>query len=241
MTLILKDHRWRLTAIAALATFGASAANASLVLGAPENFSGTGLGAVNTILTITSPASSSFEQGAVGRNADGTEFTSGDVQAQTLTRTLGQLGITSASSLRVVFNASEPGNAAAQGITLSNLVLNIYSAAGSVLFSSGAFSPVSFADTANGTGNSGFVFGLDAAQAVAAQAAAFSGDFAGNWIGLSASASDATGGLETFYVANSAATVGAVPEPGTYAMLLAGLGVVAFVWRRQRPSRARRA
>jgi hypothetical protein len=122
----------------------------------------------------------------------------------------------------VVFNASEPGNLADQGITLSDLRLSIYGTDGALLFSSGAFASVSFADTFSGTGNAGFVFGLDAAQAAQAQALGF-GD-ANNRIGLSATALDATGGFETFYVAHAAELVPTpVPEPATMVLALAGL------------------
>jgi hypothetical protein len=179
-------------------------------------------------LTIASQGSSTFEAGAVGIDATGAQFVTGDTQAQTMARTLGDLGVTSAADLRVVFNASEP---AGGSITLEDLVLNIYAANGSVLFSSAAFTPVSFASSNTGTGNSGFVFGLSSADIASAQALAFGSGFAGNYVGLAAAASDATGGLETFYVANSS-TVTPVPEPGTYAMLLAGLGVMGFVARR---------
>lgn len=224
--------RWPLAAVTVALLAGAGAANAQLVLVTPEDFGGSGLGAVNTVLTITSPGNSTFESGAVGIDGSGNQFTTGDTQAQSMARTIGSLGVTAASDLRVVFNASEP---AGGSITLDDLVLNIYSANGSVLFSSAAFTPVSFASTNTGTGNSGFVFGLTAADAASAQSLAFGTGFEGNYIGLSASASDATGGLETFYVANTA-NVTPVPEPGTYAMLLAGLGVMGFVARRSRKS-----
>jgi hypothetical protein len=226
--------RWPLAAVTAALLAGAGAANAQLVLVASEDFGGSGLGAVNTVLTITSPANSTFESGAVGIDGSGNQFMTGDTQAQTMARTIGSLGVTSASDLRVVFNASEP---AGGSITLDDLVLNIYSASGSVLFTSAAFTPVSFDSTNTGTGNSGFVFGLSATDAASAQSLAFGTGFEGNYVGLSAAASDATGGLETFYVANSA-MVTPVPEPGTYAMLLAGLGVMGFVARRSRKTQA---
>lgn len=225
-------------ASAGLLALAAGAANASLVLVSPEDFSGTGLGATNTILTINSPANSSFESGSVAFG----DVTSGNVltgASQTRTRTLGDLGVTSASTLRVVFNALEPGGAN-NGITLSDLVLNIWSPTGTLLFTSGAFAPVDFANTATGAGNSGFVFGLDDAQQAAA-AVAFGGSFQSNVVGLSAAAGcdagapagclGATGGFETFFVANS--TVTAIPEPETYALMLAGLALVGWMAKRR--------
>jgi PEP-CTERM motif len=230
----------RIVALAA-ATLAAVPAHAMLVLQAPQDFGGTGLGAVNTILTLQSPGSDTFESGSVGRTAGGSsDVISGDAltgASQTRTRSVESLGITSASDLRVVFNAVEPGNARAQGITLNDLVLSIFSPTGEVLFSSGALAaPVPFADTFTGVGNSGWVFALDAAQAAAAQAAAFGASFGANLIGLSASLSDATGGPETFFVASAGGVTAPIPEPQTYALLLAGLGAVGFVVSRRRRS-----
>src|SRR5688572_3735373 len=48
---------------AGVLALGAASAHASLVLLAPEDFSGSGLGSANTILTINSPANTSFEAG----------------------------------------------------------------------------------------------------------------------------------------------------------------------------------
>ena len=226
-------------AIAAVLALGAASAQASLVLVAPEDFSGTGLGSVNTILTLSSPANTSFESGSVAFN----DVVNGDVKtgnSQTQTRTLGDLGVTSAANLRVVFNGLEPGNGD-NGITLSDLVLTIYSPTGTVLFTSGPFTLDNFADTQTGAGNSGFVFALDAAQQAAA-AAAFGAGFQDNVVGLSATAGcnasspsgclGATGGFETFFVANSSLTP-AVPEPETYAMIFAGLGIMGMLGRRR--------
>ncbi|MBA2690232.1 MAG: PEP-CTERM sorting domain-containing protein, partial [Burkholderiales bacterium] len=228
---IPKTYLRILAGAAALAYVTSS--HASLILLAPQDFQGTGLGAVNTILTIQSPGSSSTESGGVSFNGT-TDATTGDAKtgaSQTQTRTLAELGITSAQNLRIVFNALEPGGTGSS-IQLSNLVLTIYSSSGATLFSSGAFTPILFPDTFTGAGNSGFVFGLDATQALAAQTAGFGST--SNRIGLSATANLATGGFETFFVANKPAgvVVQAIPEPTT--ALLLGLGLLGFSWRRQK-------
>ena len=197
-------------------------ANAALILIAPENFSGTGLGSVNTILTINSPNNETVESGSVSFNGNDDVITGSTAltgASQTLTRTIGSLGLTDASTLRVVFNAVEPGNASS--ITLTNLVLGIFSSAGTTLFTSGAFGAITFPDTVTGTGNSGFVFRLDAADTLAAQAAGFGS--ADNRIGLAAAATSATGGNETFFVAASGSRVVTVPEPATLGLFSAAL------------------
>ena len=219
------------------------AANASLVLLNAQDFQGTGLGAANTILTIQSRGNSTTETGSVGRltSAPLVDKITGDAKTgrfQTLTRTLNELGVTSADSLRVVFNALEPGNAA-NSIVLSNLVLSIFSQTGALLFNSGAFTPVTFLNTRTGAGNSGFVFGLDAEQAAAAQLAAFGGDPLTTRVGLSATANNATGGFETFFVANGGPGGGGpggnpIPEPATLALVSLGLfGVISSRRRKQ--------
>jgi hypothetical protein len=122
-------HRLQLRRMAgaagALAALSMAPAHAMLVLQGPQDFPGSGLGSVNTLLTIQSPGSSSFEEGSVGRTVDGTsDVLTGDAMSgasQSLTRTIDEVGITSASDLRIVFNAQEPGNAVDNSITLSNL------------------------------------------------------------------------------------------------------------------------
>jgi hypothetical protein len=203
-----------------------TSAHASLQLLAPGDFQGTGLGSVNTILTMQSPPQTSSESASVSFG----NIITGDASEQTQTRTLGELGVTSAYTLRVVFNANEPGGDA-NSISLDNLVLTIYSPTGSVLFTSGAFTSHFFPDTLTGIGNSGWVFGFDATQAAAAQSAAFGGAFGANVVGLSAAASLATDGHETFFVANAP-----IPEPGTLALLGSGLLALGGIGRRRKIS-----
>jgi hypothetical protein len=208
----------------------ASASQAGVILVQPENFSGTGLGSVNTILTIQGKNNGTVEMGAVSFNGTADVMT-GDAKtgnSQTQTRTLGSLGITDASSLRIVFNAVENDNK----IDLTGLTLNIYSATGATLFTTSLNQIYSNMSTLSGTGNSGFVFGLDGGSASAAQQAVFTlPDFMNARIGLSASATSYSAGNETFFVAKSLAqgpgvpASGDVPEPGS--VVLVGLGLAA--------------
>ncbi len=217
-------------AASALALLG-TGAQAQLVLTEPVDFSGTGLGSVNTILTIQSPGSSTSETGAVSWNGS-MDVIVGDAKtggSQTQTRTFAELGVTSASDLRVVFNALEPGNAL-NSIDLSSLTLSVYNSTGATVFSASTPQSYSFADTFTGTGNSGFVFELTDASAAQLQSV-FSADLR---VGLFATAANATGGFETFFVGNVASPVTPVPEPETYALMLAGLGVVGFMARRRK-------
>ena len=224
------------------------AANAALVLVGPQVFQGTGLGAVNTILTIQSPGNTTDETGSVGRSLGNiNDVVIGDVKtgaSQTQTRTISTLGVTSAADLRVVFNPLEPGNGD-NGILLSNLMLSIFSPTGALLFDSGVFASVNFVNTDLGAGKSGFVFRLDDAQASAAQLAAFGIDFGNNRVGLSATANNATGGFETFFVINQLPGGGGggggggpggtpLPEPATLGLVgLALFGVIGARRRKQ--------
>ena len=224
-------------------------AGATLIFDGVQNLTGTGLGAVNTVLTVQSPGSSTNEIGCVGRiggcpggvanstpsdtgriiggSLGGNELT-GDSQTKTI---LGStLGTTAASDLRIIFNASEPGSAAQQNITLNDLRVTIYNADGSVQFSSGALpAAIPFADATGGVGQAGFVFKLDAAQVVAAGTIAST-----DRIGLSASISNAQGAPETFFVTSvsgggSGSGPAPIPEPGTVLLLGSGLaGFAAF-------------
>ena len=222
------------------------AASADLIFDADlGGAAGSGLGTVSTILTIQSPGSGSFESGSVSRSggADVTSDTGvllngsttdvGNVKtgaSQTLTRTLGGNGITKASQIAIVFNADEPSG---NSITLTGLKMSVFNG-NTNIFDAQLAQWMAFATTFTGIGKQGFVFRLDTAEAAALQtkldALSDPATVAALRIGLSASASDATGGPETFNVA----TITAVPEAGTLlftATALAGLSLVA--WRRR--------
>jgi len=220
-------------------------ADATLIFDSLQDLTGTGLGAVNTVLTLQSPASSTNELGCVGRiggcpggvanstpsdtgriiggTLGGNELT-GDAQTKTI---LGStLGTTSASDLRIVFNPSEPGSAGQQSITLNDLRVTIYNADGSVQFSSGALpAAIPFADATGGVGQAGFFFKLDPTQAAAAGTIA-----ATDRIGLSTSISNAQGAPETFFV-TSGSGGGVIPEPTTLLLLGSGLAGIAALRR----------
>lgn len=191
-------------ALLAAIPFLTAPADASLILTSPEETSGTGLGAVNTVLTIQNDPTESgcvgWDGGSdvVGPAACPPGIPGGDETAVNETRTLSEVGLTSAFNLRIVFNYNEDNTDA---ITLEDLVLRIYSPAGAVLFSSEPFTPVTFPEPFSGTGTSGFVFRLDAEQALEADAYF---DDPNNRIGLAAEASQSSAGSETFFVGDAA-------------------------------------
>ena len=221
----------------ALAMLGLHA-NAALTLVSPTAESGTGLGHVSTVLTIQGSNKAPLETGSVGVDGTTNAMTiTGDAKtgaSQTRLWTLGDLGVDSASDLRLVFNANEPGSG--RDITLSNLVLTIYDMSGAAVFSSSPFSPVHFDDTQAGIGKSGFIFGLDAGD-VSAASSIFAGSFDAMRVGLSASASGFAGGPETFYLASASTPVSPVPEPSTFALFAAGFGAMGAVVRRRSKAR----
>jgi hypothetical protein len=235
-------------------------ARADLVLVGPVTIGGTGLGTVNTVLTIQSQGSATTEQGCVTRSGSsdvtgnftytsasnstatgcvaGTNTNVLTGTSQTQTRTLAEAGITSGSNFAVLFNGSEPGGSA-NSISLDGMVVSFYNAAtGALLFSAPTdLSSYSFLTTQSGTGNTGFEFTLNSTEAAQLQSQIASLTTSGIRVGLGAAAGAtlaATGGNETFFIFNSgAATV--VPEPSTVVLTASGmLGLVGFVRRRRR-------
>ena len=190
--------------------------SANLLFIGPLIAGASGLGTVNTVLTIqNNPAESGCvawngNADVVGSGACPAGITGGDEKtgaSQTQTRTIAELGLTNAASIRVVLNAVEPD---ADAITLNQLVLRIHDAtSGAILFSGALAAPVAFPTTNAGTGTAGFGFALDAPQAPASQVAFCN---TANRLGLSATLSDsAAGGNETFYLFDSTTIPAPVP------------------------------
>jgi hypothetical protein len=210
---------------AALTIAAASSSFASIVNLGPAPEGGAGLGNRLTVLTLQSPANSVVETGCVGPNEStvGCGFPDSDVKTgagQIGTYTIGDLGLTSLSNLRIMFNAAQPGNA--EDITLDALVLTLYNTSLNTSQSFNLAGPEVLLSTFLGIGNEGYMFGLDSEQA--AQANTFANGNVNIVLGLGSSLTGAIGGPDTFSFAT--VTPGGdnpVPEPSTYMMLAGGM------------------
>jgi hypothetical protein len=187
-------------------------AQAHLVFAGSVDLGGTGLGAVDTILTMTSHGNGTVESGQVSWNGTTNVVTadpnppgvtapgSTDMTGINHTVTMAQTGWTPTSGLGIVFNPAEPGptGGAANSITLNGLALTVYGATtGDVLFSAPwTQGPMTLQAIDPGTGNSGFLFVLDQAEIDQLDHA---GVGLNDHVGLFAWATDATGGQETFF------------------------------------------
>jgi hypothetical protein len=135
--------------------------------------------------------------------------------------TIGSLGWTTASDVRLLFNPSEPGGAK-NSITISALTLTFFTANGSV-FGSINGADLVYNSTDPGNGKSGFLIDVAPDQYQLMNTILAGGPDLR--LGISASLIDATGGPESF------TAIAAVPEPSTWAMMLlgfCGLGFMAY-------------
>ena len=246
----MMKHLLKVSALGLLAAPFA-VARADLVFVGIVTVGGTGLGTVNTVLTIQN---SPTEQGCVGYTSTGDVIgnfttsnqsgcpagTNTDVKtgaSQTQTRSLSDAGITSGSNFAILFNAVEPSG---NSISLDGLVANFYNGTtGALLFSAvyTGTNPLTFPTTQTGTGNTGSEFTLNAAEAAQLQGFINTLGLANVRVGLGASAGvpeTSAGGNETFFIFNSG-TATVVPEPSTVVLTASGmLGLVGFVRRRRR-------
>ena len=229
-----------LAAVAVLLAAPAAAPAAFMVAIGPSTISGTGLGAVNTILTLQSPRDSTTETGAVSFNAGtmadvittGGDALTGSSQTKTITETA--LATTSSgfafstNDLRLVVNLNEPGSESPPTVTVLSLTATFFNAAGLVVDTATLTSvPLSLVQISPGIGQSGQGFRITGIDSTAFR------------VGLAASIGDASGGPETFYVGDGGKKIQAVPVPATALAVAAALPLLGLGGRfRRRLDRA---
>jgi hypothetical protein len=215
----------KLTLALGFTTFLVSPAMADLIFRGAVDLQGTGLGAVDTILTMTSHANGTSESGMVSWNGTTNVVTpdpnppgytppgTTDMTGINQTITIATTGYTSGDNLGIMFNPVEPGpiGGTPNSITLNNLVLTIYDGAtGATEFTAPWLGgPLTLQAIDQGTGNSGYLFSLNQAEIDELTQAAVTGT---DRIGLLAYATNATGGHETFF-ATVLALDGQCPNP----------------------------
>lgn len=236
-------------------------ANANLVLNnnVTTNISGQGFGSVPRLLTISSQGNNTFESGAIGivggnlvaltpGITDGLVFSGNGVTNQggnTVNPlsdnqkfgipTLGELGWTTASNVNLLFNAAEPGG---DGVNITDVTLKFYNGDNVIAAIDGNFS---LASTLTGTGSAGFVISVDAAQQTFLNSTVFNQVGASGFrIALESTITGVGGGPESFsaLLPTQIVPFSSAPEPETYAMMLAGLGLLGFAARRRKAKAA---
>jgi hypothetical protein len=236
-----------------LTAFAASQGMAALVHATDPELTGTGLGAVLTIVTAhdTGNDADGIESGCVSWNgADvlaactaGFEGVGGDEStgaSQTLTRELSEIiDLTTIADIGLVFNINEPGNDG--NLDLRDLYFTVYSADGTSEIFSAFLDPETINlmnGSGSGVGQAGFLFILDDPQRTDAMLAeSLAGGFDATWrVGGGFEAENFAGGPETMFVVKApgggSGDIGEIPEPSSMLLIGGGLLGLAFFQRR---------
>ncbi|MBQ5941181.1 MULTISPECIES: PEP-CTERM sorting domain-containing protein [unclassified Massilia] len=249
----MKSKILKLAISAALVT-GASPAFADLVYQTGAQQTGTGLGAVSTVVTVqdntVGPQPPATESGCV-RHTNGGNMTNPDQTCEPSTGLLGGDntgavggngvyllsdidGITTAGELGFVVNISEPGS---DDATLTDLYMSLYALDGTLLEIFSYTGPDLILEDTGGIGQSGLHrFVLDDLQAAAADLACPDLTQCVVAGGVQFLAGTTQGTPETVRVGaferDDSGNPGEVPEPGSVALL--GLGAMAMGAMRRR-------
>jgi len=246
---------WFLMLTLAAITFP-SIASAELIYDASILAPAQGFGNAPRDLTLSSQANNTSESGGIGFGSGGITFgtTISDslvFQGNGLTNTsgttdmpspladdqkygvptAGSLGITDASMIGVLFNATEPGG---DSVNVVDVTLKFYTAGGSFL---GAIDgSQNFASSNPGNGVAGFTFVVSASEQAQVNSWLAAGG-AGTTFALESTIQDVGGGPESFLVFNKGGNV-SVPEPGSIMSMGLGLIALGMFWRKYQIAKA---
>jgi hypothetical protein len=220
-------------------------ANADLFLNGELAIGAQGFGTAPRLLTIESQNNNTFESGAIGISGgslvaltpgvantlvfmgNGVTNVGGDTVSPLSDNqkfgipTLGSLNWTSGANVNLLFNATEPGG---DGLNVTDVTLKFYNGNTLLTAIDGSFA---LASSVVGNGSAGFLVSVTPTQQAHLNTTVFNLAGSPNFrIALESTITGVAGGAESF---SAVSAVSPIPEPETYALMLAGLGLMGMV------------